>query len=92
MKRTVKTIGIIAAMGIMLVIAVASFYLGTTQAETITDVQTVTEIVVPDGYIDTTANDFYNNFLDMRLVADYAATESGLMIYLDDGNGYYWER
>lgn len=40
MKRTIKAIGIIATMGIMLVLA---FWLGTTQAETIIEVQTVTE-------------------------------------------------
>lgn len=39
-KKSIKTIGIIAAMGIMLVLA---FGLGTTQAKTITEVQTVTE-------------------------------------------------
>lgn len=83
MKKSIKTMGIIAAMA---VIAIGSFYLGTIQAETIT------EIVVPDGCIDTTSEEFYNNYIDMRKVADYAATESGLMIYLDDGSGYYWER
>ena len=83
MKKSIKTIGIIA---IMAVIAIGSFYLDTTKAETIT------EIVVPDGYMDTTSKEFYDNFIDMRKVADYAATESGLVIYLDDGSGYYWER
>ena len=89
MKKSIKTIGIIAVMAVT---AVGSFYLGTTQAETITDIQTITEIVVPDGYIDANSEEFYNNFVDMRKVTDYAATDSGLMIYLNDGNGYYWER
>ena len=89
MKKSIKTIGIIATMTF---IAIGSFYLGTTQAETITDIQTITEIVVPDGYIDTTTEEFYNNFVDMRKITDFTATKSGLMIYLDDGNGYYWER
>ena len=89
MKKSIKTIGIIAAIAF---IAIGSFYLGTTQAETITDVQTVTEIVVPGGFIDSTSKEFYDNFIDMQKVIDYAATESGLMIYLDDGSGYYWER
>lgn len=50
MKKTFKTIGIIATMGIMMIL---SYLLGTTQAETLTEVQTVTEIkeVIPDGYI-----------------------------------------
>ena len=100
MKKSIKTMRIIAAMGIMAFTAVASFYLSTTKAETITDIQMVTEIkeiekvveVVPDGYIDTTSEDFYNNFIDMRKVIDYTATENGLMIYFDDGSDYYWER
>ena len=50
MKKSIKTIGTIATITIMLVCA---YLLGTTQAETITEVQTVTEIkeVIPDGYI-----------------------------------------
>ena len=50
MKKTFKAIGIIATMGIMMIL---SYLLGTTQAETITVIQTVTEIreVIPDGYI-----------------------------------------
>ena len=56
MKKTIKTIGTIATMAF---IAIGSYYLGTTQAKTITEVQTVAEIkevekvveVVPDGYI-----------------------------------------
>lgn len=40
MKKTFKAIRIITVMGIMLVLA---YLLGTTQAETITEVQTVTE-------------------------------------------------
>lgn len=50
MKKSSKTIGIIATITIMLILA---YWLGTTQAETITEVQTVTEVreVIPDGYI-----------------------------------------
>ena len=96
-KKKIKTIGTIATMA---VIAIGSYYLGTTQAETVTEVQTVTEIkevekvveVVPDGYIDTTIEDFYNNYVDMRQVTDFTATEYGLQLYYNDGSGYYWER
>lgn len=50
MKKSIKTIGIVATMGIMLV---SAYLLGTTQTKTIKEVQTVTESkeVVPDGYI-----------------------------------------
>lgn len=97
MKKNSKTLGIIAIMVIMLVCA---YLLGTTQAETITEVQTVTEIkevekiveVIPDGYIDMTAYDFYNNYVDMRQVTDFAVDGNSLEIYMSDGSGYYWER
>ena len=86
MKRTIKTIGIIATMGIMLVCA---YLLGTTQAETITEIQTVTETreVIPDGYIPL--ND---DIVDMDAVVDFSATKYGLQLYFEDGSGYFWER
>ena len=86
MKRTIKTIGIIATMGIMLVCA---YLLGTTQAETITEIQTVTETkeVIPAGYIPL--ND---DIVDMNTIVDFSATEYGLQLYFEDGNGYFLER
>jgi len=87
MKRTVKTIGAIAIMGIMLT---GAYILGTTQADTIT-LEMVVEIV-PDGYIDSTSEDFYNNYLDMRSVTDFRTDGNGLLLYCNDGSGYYWER
>ena len=91
MKKSIRTIGTIATMGIMVVCA---YRLGTTQAETKTEIKEVEKVVevVPDGYIDTTTEDFYINYVDMRKVTDFTATEYGLQIYLDDGSGYYWER
>ena len=89
MKKSIKVIGIIATMGIMLVCA---YLLGTTQAETITEVQTVTETreVIPDGYIDTKSKEFQENYVDMRKVV-YFEVGNGLQLYYEDGNGYYWE-
>ena len=77
---------IIVTMGVMLVCA---YLLGTTQAETITEVQMVTEIreVIPDGYIPL--ND---SIVDMDAVVDFSATEYGLQLYFEDGSGYFWER
>lgn len=91
MKKSISTIGTIAIMEIMLV---SAYLLGTTQAETITEIQTITEIreVIPDGYVDTSSHDFYNNFVDMRTVVDFSATEYGLQLYCEDGSGYYIER
>ena len=86
MKRTFRTIGIIATMGIMLVCA---YLLGTTQAETVTEIQTVTETkeVIPAGYIPL--ND---DIVDMNTIIDFSATEYGLQLYFEDGSGYFWER
>lgn len=87
MKRTVKTIGVIAIMGIMLT---GAYILSTTQTDTIT-LEKVVE-VVPGGYIDSTSEDFYNNYVDMRSVTDFDTNGNGLQLYCNDGRGYYWER
>ncbi len=86
MKKSIKAIGIIATMGIMLV---SAYMLGTTQAETITEIQTVTETreVVPDGYIP-----FNDDIVDMNTIVDFTATEYGLQLYFEDGTGYFRER
>lgn len=86
MKKTLKSIGIIVTIGIMMIL---SYWLGTTQAETITEIRTVTETreVIPDGYIPL--ND---NLVDMDAVVDFSATEYGLQLYFEDGTGYYLER
>jgi hypothetical protein len=87
MKRTVKTIGAIAIMGIMLA---GAYLLGTTQADIVT-LERVIE-VVPDGYMDSASEDFYNNYVDMRSVTDFETNGNGLQLYCNDGSGYYWER
>lgn len=62
---------------------------------TITEVETVKikkEVkTVPDGYIDTTAEEFYNNYLDMRTVVEYENTDSGILLHTEDENGYFLE-
>ena len=78
MKRTVKTFGVIAIMGIMLT---GAYFIGATKAS-----------VVPDGYIDSTSEDFKNNYLDMRNVTYFETNGNGLQLYYNDGNGYFWER
>ncbi|MCM1048701.1 MAG: hypothetical protein NC433_09760 [Clostridiales bacterium] len=84
MKKSIKTIGIIATMGFMLVCA---YLLGITQAEIITEIQTVTEIkeVIPDGYIRLD-----DSIVDMDSVIGFSATEYGLQLYFDDGAGYLY--
>ena len=97
MKKSIKAIGAISIIGIMMIL---SYLLGTTQAKTITEIQTVTETmetekiveVVPDGYIDSESADFQENYIDMRTVIDFEANEDGLQLYFMDGTGYWWER
>ena len=86
MKKTFKAIVIITTMGIMLV---SAYLLGTTQAETITEVRTVTETreVIPDGYIP-----LHDDIVDLNTIVDFSATEYGLQLYFEDGSGYFWER
>ena len=36
-------------------------------------------------------SDFLENFVDMRTVVDFSATEYGLQLYFEDGTGYYLE-
>ena len=60
MKKTFKAIATISTMGIMLIYA---YLLGTTQKETITEIQTITEEkeVIPEGYLDTASETFKEN-------------------------------
>ena len=96
MKKSIKTIGAIVIMGIMMIL---SYLLGTIRAEPITEIQTVTEVVetektievVPDGYIDSLSAEFQENYVDMRNVIDFDVTECGLQLYFVDGTGYWWE-
>ena len=76
MERMNKLLGMDAIMGVMLF---AGFTLGRYSASA-------------SAYVDTGSEEFQNNFVDMRKVTDYSATDTGLYIYLEDGTGYYWER
>ena len=76
MKRMIKLLEMVAIMGVMLF---AGFALGRYSAST-------------SAYVDTRSEEFQNNFIDMRKVTDYNATDTGLYIYLEDGSGYYWKR
>lgn len=54
--------------------------------------QTTNNQELPENYIDTESDEFFNNYIDMREVVDFEATETGVMLYTNDGSGYYWER
>lgn len=90
MKNITKTIGTITAM---IIILVCAYLLGTTQKETITEIQTITEEkeVIPEGYLDTASETFKENYIDMRMVIDFKSNEDGLQLYFADGTGYWIE-
>jgi len=89
MKKSIKIIGAIAAIGIMLV---SAYWLGTTQSETVTEIKEREKIVeiIPNGYIDTNSKEFTENYVDMRKVV-YFEVVDGLQLYYEDGSCYYWE-
>lgn len=74
----------IITLAIFLVAIISSFILGTTQAKTVE--------VVPSNYINMETEEFRDNYIDMRQVSDFVASETSLQILLENGEGYYWER
>ena len=77
MKKSIKAIGTIAIMAIM---SACTYYLGTTQTETITAVQTVTKIkeVVPSGYIKL------NDCIPLEDIACYYISDGYITFELKD--------
>ena len=81
MRKILKTIGTIAAIGTMII---GSYFVGASQAEKVE--------VSPDGYVNTESQEFYENYIDMREVTDFSVNDNALQLYLEDGSGYYYER
>lgn len=46
---------------------------------------------VPDGFIDIRSEEFTDNYIDMHTITGYSGTDTGLLLYTEDGNGYYLE-
>ena len=63
-----------------------------TQATEATETVTETLEVIPDGYINTNSEEFYNNYVNMNDVIGYEATDAGLMLHFSDGTVYWWEK
>ena len=47
--------------------------------------------ITQDRLIDTESEEFKENYIDLRTVTGYSGTDISLMLYTDDGNGYYLE-
>ena len=73
----------ILMIGLICIMLVGSYLLGTTQAKT-----KIIEIV-PNGYSDSNSEVFQENYVDMREV-EYFEVKDGLQLYMKDGSGYYW--
>ena len=78
----------------MAALEVYAYFNPPTEAEATEASETVTETleVIPDGYINTNSEEFYNNYVNMNDVVDFDATDAGLMLHMKDGTGYWWER
>lgn len=72
----------------MFFLLLVSYILGAANVKVVTDV----EAKASDNYIDINSEEFYENYIDMREVTGFSATDTGIMLYLEDGSGYYWER
>lgn len=85
----------ITFVAIIEVLTLGAFFTGSfcaPKTETVTEIRTETVETIPDGYVDTGSEEFMNNFVDMRQVVDFTASENGLQLYTSDGSGYYWEK
>lgn len=95
-----KTIKIIRAATIMVLLLIGMYLSRTTQARIIKEDKTndllVEKVKYNIDFIFDTCK--YNNnildddIVDMQKVVDYDMTEYGLMIYFNDGTGYFIER
>lgn len=83
-----KAIGRIVIVGTMMAI---SFCSDVCHAEKMEDRMGKIIEVVPDGYINAESEEFLDNYVDMRQVITWNATENGLQLYFMDGTGYYLE-
>lgn len=50
------------------------------------------EITITAEYIDPTLSESYNNYIDMCQVVGFVVNNGNLLIHLNDGTNYYWER
>lgn len=68
-----------------------AFFIGKSQAKTEVITQTVNE-VIPENYIDTTSDDFKENYIDLREIIAFEQAEKcwGVYLFKEDGNYYYW--
>lgn len=88
MKRKLKTI---LSATLFIASIVGAFFIGTvTKTKTVT--VEVEKEVIPENYIDTTSDDFKENYIDLREIIAFEQAEKcwGVYLFKEDGNYYYW--
>jgi len=75
---------------IMLVVLVGVYVLKISNVKVVADVKTKEENSIHS--IDMESVEFQENYVDMRHVVDFSVTDTGIILYLEDGTGYYWEK
>lgn len=50
------------------------------------------EITITAEYTEPILRESYNNYIDMCQVVGFIVNDGNLLIYLNDGTNYYWER
>lgn len=78
----------------LLAVRTVAYFGGATGTENTIEAASRTESQIesiPDGYIDMDSDEFRENYINLRTVTGYSGTATGLMLYTDDGCGYYME-
>lgn len=102
MKKTIEAIKFIAIFGIITMIMTLIYYETAqtyTNAETRVNIETEETETIPFelefvehateyGYIDTTTEEFRNNYIDLRTITNYTEGNKGLQLNTKDGNSY----
>ena len=91
MRKSVRTIGVIVTMGIILVCA---HFLNTAQAEPVTEITKAGKTIeaMRNEYADTSSQASVTGHIHMRKVTRFMESDYGLQLYFDDGTGYWLER
>ncbi|MGN8630723.1 hypothetical protein ACTNEW_03835 [Blautia sp. HCP3S3_G3] len=78
----------------LLAVGTTAYFVGATGTGNTVEAASRTESqieTISDRYIDMDSDEFIENYIDLRTVTGYSGTETGLMLYTDDGCGYYLE-
>lgn len=76
----------------LLAVGTGAYFTGATGTRNTVEAAGRTEAqirTIPDGCINMDSDEFIENYIDLRTVTGYSGTETGLMLYTDDGYGYY---